>query len=49
VAKKDEEGSAPGFVTHGEQEAAAAMVLHIDEELHWPVRAPDYMEIVELK
>jgi len=37
------------FVTHGEQEAATAMVQHIGEELHWPARMPDYMEIVQLK
>ncbi|MFA6901502.1 MAG: MBL fold metallo-hydrolase [Gallionellaceae bacterium] len=36
------------FVTHGEQEAASAMVQHIDEELHWPARVPEYMEIVQL-
>ncbi|HQS59710.1 MAG: MBL fold metallo-hydrolase [Gallionellales bacterium 35-53-114] len=36
------------FVTHGEQEAATAMVQHIDEELHWPARVPEYMEIVQL-
>ncbi len=37
------------FVTHGEQEAATAMVQHIDEALHWPARVPEYMEIVGLK
>lgn len=37
------------FVTHGEQQAATAMVQHIEEELHWPARVPDYMEIVQLK
>ena len=37
------------FVTHGEHEAAAAMVQHIEEELHWPARVPDYLEIVQLK
>lgn len=37
------------FVTHGEQEAADAMVGHITEELHWPARVPEYMEIVQLK
>lgn len=37
------------FVTHGEQEAAMAMVQHIEEELHWSARVPDYMEIVQLK
>lgn len=36
------------FVTHGEQEAAAAMVQHIEQELHWPARVPEYMEIVQL-
>lgn len=37
------------FVTHGEQQAATAMVQHIDEELHWPARVPEYMEFVQLK
>ena len=37
------------FVTHGEQEAATAMVQHIDETLHWPARVPEYMEIVQLE
>lgn len=37
------------FVTHGEQEAAAAMVRHVEDELHWPARVPEYMEIVQLK
>jgi len=37
------------FVTHGEQEAANAMVRHIEEELHWSARVPEYMEIVQLK
>lgn len=37
------------FVTHGEQEAANAMVRHIEEELHWSARVPGYMEIVQLK
>ena len=37
------------FVTHGEQQAALAMVQHIDEELHWPSRVPEYMEIASLE
>jgi len=37
------------FVTHGEAAAAAAMAQHVAEELHWPVRVPEYMEIVQLK
>lgn len=36
------------FVTHGEQLAATAMVQHLDQELHWPARVPEYMEIVQL-
>lgn len=36
------------FVTHGELEAATAMVQHLDQQLHWPARAPEYMEIVQL-
>ena len=37
------------FVTHGEQEAANAMVRHLEDELHWSARVPEYMEIVQLK
>ena len=37
------------FVTHGEAAAAAAMAQHVKEELHWPARVPEYMEIVQLK
>jgi metallo-beta-lactamase family protein len=37
------------FVTHGEQEAAAAMAQHVEEVLHWPARVPDYMELVQLQ
>ena len=37
------------FVTHGEQEAASAMVHHIEAELHWPSRIPEYMEMVQLR
>lgn len=37
------------FVTHGEADAAAAMVRRIEETLHWPARVPEYMEIVALK
>lgn len=37
------------FVTHGEHEASIAMTEHIEQELHWPARVPEYMEIVELK
>lgn len=37
------------FVTHGEQEAANAMANHVEEQLHWPARVPEYMEIVQLK
>lgn len=37
------------FVTHGEQQASIAMVQHIEEELHWTARVPEYMEIVQLK
>ena len=36
------------FVTHGEASAAAAMAQHVEEELHWPARVPEYMEIVQL-
>jgi len=36
------------FITHGEPVAADAMRLHIEEELHWQVVVPDYLETVEL-
>lgn len=36
------------FVTHGEPLAADAMRLHIEEQLHWPVVVPDYLETVSL-
>lgn len=47
--KKMKQAPRQVFVTHGEQEAAAAMVKHVEEELHWPARVPEYMEIVQLK
>jgi metallo-beta-lactamase family protein len=31
------------FVTHGEQEAANAMLRHIEDELHWSAHVPEYM------
>ncbi|MCX4029665.1 MBL fold metallo-hydrolase [Endozoicomonas sp. SM1973] len=37
------------FVTHGEPVAADAMRLHIQDDLGWPVRVPDYLECVSLK
>jgi metallo-beta-lactamase family protein len=36
------------FITHGEPIAADAMRLHIEEELHWQVMVPDYLEAVSL-
>lgn len=36
------------FITHGEPIAADAMRLHIEEELHWQVVVPDYLETVSL-
>ena len=36
------------FITHGEPVAADMMRLHIEEQLHWPVEVPDYLETVEL-
>ena len=36
------------FITHGEPVAADAMRLHIEEQLHWPVQVPDYLETVSL-
>jgi metallo-beta-lactamase family protein len=47
--KKMKQAPRQVFVTHGEQQAATAMVQHIEEELHWPARVPEYMEIVQLK
>ena len=36
------------FITHGEPTAAAAMVQHVEETLHWPARVPEYLETVQL-
>ncbi len=36
------------FITHGEPIAADAMRIHIEEELHWQVIVPDYLETVSL-
>lgn len=36
------------FITHGEPIAADAMRIHIEEELHWQVVVPDYLETVSL-
>lgn len=36
------------FITHGEPVAADAMRLHIEEQLHWQVAVPDYLETVAL-
>lgn len=36
------------FITHGEPEAADAMRLHIEEQLHWTVAVPEYLEKVTL-
>jgi metallo-beta-lactamase family protein len=36
------------FITHGEPVAADAMRLHIEEQLHWRVTVPDYLETVTL-
>ena len=47
--KKMKQAPRQVFVTHGEKEAAAAMVQHLDEELHWSARVPEYMEVVQLK
>jgi metallo-beta-lactamase family protein len=37
------------FITHGEPAAAAAMVQHVADTLHWPARVPEYLETVVLK
>lgn len=36
------------FLTHGEPVAADAMRLHIQEQLHWQVVVPEYLETVHL-
>lgn len=36
------------FVTHGEPDAADALRLRIERELHWPAHVPDYLEQVDL-
>jgi metallo-beta-lactamase family protein len=36
------------FITHGEPVAADAMRLHIEEQLHWRVTVPDYLQTVTL-
>ncbi len=36
------------FITHGEPVAADAMRLHVEEEMHWKVFVPEYLETVEL-
>ena len=36
------------FITHGEPVAADAMRLHLEEQLHWSVTVPDYLETVDL-
>ena len=36
------------FISHGEPVAADAMRLHIEEQLHWQVVVPDYLETVTL-
>jgi metallo-beta-lactamase family protein len=36
------------FITHGEVIAADAMHHHIEEQLHWAVKVPDYLEKVIL-
>jgi metallo-beta-lactamase family protein len=36
------------FITHGEPVAADAMRRHIEEQLHWSVEVPEYLEKVML-
>jgi metallo-beta-lactamase family protein len=36
------------FITHGEPVAADMMRRHIEEQLHWQVIVPDYLETVSL-
>lgn len=37
------------FITHGEPEAAEALRIRIDRELHWDAHVPDYREFVDLR
>lgn len=37
------------FITHGEPEAAEALRVRIDRELHWDAHVPDYREVVDLR
>lgn len=37
------------FITHGEPAAAAAMVQHVEDTLHWPARVPEYLETAVLE
>ncbi|MCC2634605.1 MAG: beta-lactamase domain protein [Ramlibacter sp.] len=37
------------FITHGEPDAADAMRQHIERELGWACRVPDYLETVKLQ
>lgn len=37
------------FITHGEPEAADALRVRIDHELHWDAHVPDYREVVDLR
>lgn len=36
------------FITHGEPDAADALRLRIESELHWPCHVPDYREEIAL-
>jgi metallo-beta-lactamase family protein len=36
------------FITHGEPVAADAMRLHIEDQLHWSVEVPEYLEKMTL-
>ena len=36
------------YITHGEPSAADAMRIHLEEELGWRARVPEYQETVEL-
>ena len=37
------------FITHGEPEAAEALRIRIDRELHWDAHVPEYREVVDLR
>ncbi|MBI3660336.1 hypothetical protein HY230_07680 [Candidatus Acetothermia bacterium] len=37
------------FIVHGEPEAALSLKAKIEQQLHWPVRVPEYLNSVNLE